>query len=379
MRKTLYFSIFILLFIAAGCSNPEKDNSNLQLEGTISNAPQQEMYLNMFTNSGYDAIDTIQLNETGEFEASTNIDKWGFYQLGFDQSNAVNLILLPGDKLQIEGDGEKLVTSSTVRGSKETSAYANLIQQQIAVRNSMDSLNAVKQQLSQNRDMNGFAQVLQAEKSIVGDYHNQMKLFIDNNPNSRATLVAVEQLDMKEDMAYFEKVVANLSEIIPESDYYTGLQNRVNAARATTVGASAPDITLPNPEGKEFSLSDLKGNYVLLDFWAAWCRPCRAENPNVVEMYQKYKDQGFTVFSVSLDGVPAQKGKGKELWVDAIEKDGLTWPYHVSDLQGWTSSAAQKYSVNSIPFSLLINPEGEIIAKNLRGQQLRSKLSTIFK
>jgi thiol-disulfide isomerase/thioredoxin len=205
-----------------------------------------------------------------------------------------------------------------------------------------------------------------------------MKSFIDNYPKSRATLVAVEQLDMKEDMEYFEKVVENMSTIIPESDYYKNLENRVISARATTIGAMAPDITLPNPQGEEMSLSDLRGNYVLLDFWAAWCRPCRAENPNVVEMYNTYKDQGFKVFSVSLDGVPAQQGKGKELWMQAIEQDGLVWPTHVSDLQGWTSIAARQYNVNSIPFSLLIDPDGKIIDKNLRGQQLRSRLSVIF-
>lgn len=137
------------------------------------------------------------------------------------------------------------------------------------------------------------------------------------------------------------------------------------------IGDEAPDIILENPEGEKIALSSLKGQIVLLDFWASWCGPCRRENPNVVRTYQEYKDQGFTVYSVSLDN-------SKEKWINAIEKDNLTWDSHVSDLKGWRSEGAALYGVRSIPSTFLLDQNGVIIAKNLRGASLENKIKEIL-
>lgn len=139
------------------------------------------------------------------------------------------------------------------------------------------------------------------------------------------------------------------------------------------VGEKAPDISMEGPNGQTHKLSDLRGKVVLIDFWASWCRPCRIENPNVVKLYKKYKDQefkygdGFTIFSVSLD-------RSKSNWKKAIEQDNLEWPYHVSDLKMWNNAAAAKYSITSIPATYLIDEDGIILAKNLRGQSLENAL-----
>ena len=144
------------------------------------------------------------------------------------------------------------------------------------------------------------------------------------------------------------------------------------------VGDEAPEIAMPNTKGKEMKLSDLRGSYVLIDFWASWCGPCRRENPNVVRAYQKYKKakfkegDGFEIFSVSLDSdIPR--------WEAAIKKDGLDWKHHVSDLKKWDNEAAAMYGVSSIPMSFLVDPNGIIVAKNLRGIELHRQLDKYVK
>lgn len=206
-----------------------------------------------------------------------------------------------------------------------------------------------------------------------------------------AGLIAVQFLGLRADVASIHKeVVAKMKEKYPESEFtktyesYIVQSEQMAAAQAAAesikVGMDAPDINLPSPSGKKFKLSDLKGKVVLLDFWASWCGPCRRENPHVVEIYHKYKSKGFTVFSVSLDGIDsrtkAQLGseaqikefadRAKEAWTGAIEKDKLVWETHVSDMKKWESEPARTYGVQSIPKTFLIGKDGKIAAVNPR-------------
>ncbi len=148
------------------------------------------------------------------------------------------------------------------------------------------------------------------------------------------------------------------------------LGRQINSAKSLMIGAVAPDFSQNTPDGESLSLSDLRGKVILIDFWASWCGPCRKENPNVVKLYEKYKDQGFDILGVSLDNSKAK-------WMGAINKDGLTWN-HVSDLKGWKNEAAASYSVRSIPATYLLDEKGQIIARNLRSEALGKELEKIF-
>ncbi len=185
-------------------------------------------------------------------------------------------------------------------------------------------------------------------------------------------LMKTKALNIGEVQDYFN----SFPEKLQQTNVGLRLKESIAALLATEVGAMAPDFTAPNPEGKEISLNEIKGKVTIIDFWAAWCGPCRKENPNVVKIYEKYHDKGLEIIGVSLDGNSRQKD-AKQDWLDAIEKDGLTW-YQVSNLNYFNDPVAKKYNIQAIPATFILDGEGKIIAKNLRGPALEQKISELL-
>ena len=200
----------------------------------------------------------------------------------------------------------------------------------------------------------------------------RLKLFVKTNPGAFASVLLLDGNARTMELQELESLYHALSPTYKETRSGKSIVKGIEARKITAIGKTAPDFTQPDTMGRAVKLSDLRGKYVLVDFWASWCGPCRAENPNLVKSFNRFKDKGFTVLGVSLD----QPGK-KEAWMAAIHKDGLAWT-QVSDLKFWDNEAAVLYGIKAVPANLLLDREGKIIAKDLRGAELDKKLSEVF-
>ena len=210
-------------------------------------------------------------------------------------------------------------------------------------------------------------------KAIQTDYHNALKNFILANPDSYLSLLSLSTLGgPSPDPAEIEPLLNGLSKELRETETARALRNGLESLKTTANGAMAPDFEQADTLGHPVRLSSFRGKYVLLDFWASWCAPCRQENPNIVKVYNRFKDKNFTIIGISLD-----RQNGAFAWLNAIRKDHLTWT-QLSDLKFWNNAVAQLYFVQSIPKNFLIDPTGKIIAQDLRGDDLETKLEEVL-
>ncbi|MCR9173283.1 MAG: AhpC/TSA family protein [bacterium] len=342
------------------------------VSGNIFNADADSIYLYPITGEKSSPIKGTKFKKNGDFEIKTKVPSADYYSLRFGSSK-VDLILREDSEIKVYGDGAKIDQFCNIVGSDESAKMNEFTREKDAWVTYVDSVNQViSADPSQQNSLRGeFQQKQQQYQTIV-------RAFIQANQNSAALYAIQSIIDPNVDFEGYENITKQLMAGFSESPTVQAeyskmekLKKEMLAKDPLAPGKMAPDFTEAMPDGEMLSLSDLRGNVVLLDFWASWCGPCRRENPNVVALYEKYKDKGFTVMSVSLD-------KDKDKWLKAIENDNLSWPNHVSDLQFWQSKAAKLYGVSGIPFTVLIDKEGKIIRTKLRGPQLEEELSRIF-
>jgi thiol-disulfide isomerase/thioredoxin len=298
------------------------------------------VYLDRITNSGTEMGEKTSVGADGRFSMKFELKHASVYRLRLGQ-RFMPLVLHPGDSLDVQADLSRFEEYAV--GSSEAS--------------------------------------MSLKPFVVGKFQlDDISTFVDKSTDALASWYAVRlmSIDYGDHAKNYAKVREQLLAQYPDGPYAAPFSTMVSEGQANMqqqkgvrLGIAAPEIALPNPDGKVLALSSLKGKVVLIDFWASWCGPCRRSNPELVEIYKKYKDRGFTVYSVSLDAA-------KDAWVKAIKDDNLSWPTHVSELKKWAGRVNALYGVEGIPATFLLDKSGKVAGKNLHGKELADKIESLL-
>lgn len=375
------FFISTVLVVLISCNS--KKGGSFTVEGTVKNSSARMIYLeqNLANRERPLIVDSAILETNGKFQLIAETDEEGLYSLRTDESPYPFAVLInDSKKIKVDADLSKMNDVYTVSGSQASRELVEFDKKigketqrmsQLAEHYNMVTQMRPSDSLTQNQiDSLKVVDSTQYE-SIAADLKNYI-IDLPTTANSATVVVYAvnlfQQIGQRSGMTLTQMEIAD---IVNRSLKKFPDHAALNEWKKTLRPDKAPDFTMADTSGKAVSLSSFKGKYVLVDFWASWCKPCRYENPNVVAAYNQFKNKNFTILGVSLD-------ENRDAWLKAIQTDGLTWT-HVSDLKGWGNAAAALYGVRSIPYNVLLDPNGNIIAEDVRGKELFETLDRFLK
>jgi thiol-disulfide isomerase/thioredoxin len=322
-------------------------------------------------NNGRLTLEDSTTIKNGTFELKGKTDLPEFRVLAFEKRTPAAQFIAENGTIYVKINADSL-NRAQIKGSKSNDEFSMITREMLNNTRETGQLQQRYMEAQQKNDQMAMNKATADYQALIQNQNIYIRNFIREHPKSTVSpLIALMQFSQEMTAHDIDTLVKFLDPSIQSSIYITELKQMADKIRVTDVGAVAPDFTQNTPEGSPLTLSSLRGKYVMIDFWASWCQPCRREMPNVVTLYNKYKDKGFDIIGVSLD-------KEKDPWVKAIADDKLTW-HHVSDLKFWQNEAAVKYGIQSIPSTILLDKDGKIIAKNLRGDALAQKLEELLK
>lgn len=363
MKKTIIVLVSVLL---AACSS----NNGFVIEGTITGSDAKTVYLEKITGQTA-IIDSFQIGENGKFKFVGSTETEGIYRLNFSNIRAIDLLVDNSSNIELNVDAKKSMDQYELKGSNtslEIQKINKILYDTYKVVEDLQNQFAACQNLPNAEEIG--AGIEKKYNETMENQTSEIKAFIGTSNNMLVDFYALSYLNIDDNYDFINTIVNEHKDKLSSTEYTKQYAGKFAEYANIAIGSVAPEINLKDPSGKEIALSSLRGKVVLIDFWASWCGPCRKENPNNVKLYNEFKNKGFEIYGVSLD-------KTKEDWTKAIMEDKLTW-VHVSDLKYWSCAAAATYKVESIPATFLIDRDGKILAKNLRGEELNAFVNKLF-
>ena len=366
------FHLIVLLFVLISCQNKNEKINEIKLTVNyigeievgevrlqkVSSAYSIELYKSENFNNNKIVFDISILEST-------------LFRLDILGKESIDLILNNTD-VNVNVDNSSSEFKYTIEGSYDTDVLNNIGKIISNYKYDIRQINQKFIKASQDKNYKLVNELRYDADILKIDFEKYLKNYLRTIDNSLAVIITSDYLDIDNNISFWDSTLTKYRDNFSYNSYFKSFEKKVNKIKSVSIGSVAPEVILSDTTGKDIALSSLRGKYILLDFWAGWCGPCRMENPNILKNYLKYKDKGFEVYQVSLD-------RSRSDWVNAIKKDNLIW-YNVSDLKYFQSEAATIYNIDRIPKGFLLDPNGVIIAKDieLRGNRLGEKLNEIF-